>query len=619
MIQNTLEILYTIRKDMTRKSKFKYWSSMIHKLKGKSPGKCLTESKDDDIASVCKPLAAMLCLDEGIRMFKRENSGKSGGMMDVDDEKDMGVVSRIKKLALALMAEASSRESRAWLKNKVPEFERLEAAMKEKERKERKDYAEKQAKERGRSNQNPDGKLFLEPEHAIIRPTDGLTGPEKVAHRVLWRALGLDDKSLPKLEATSDIKRDSKKKPTDFSCVYAEDKALKQAKRFFSSDMTNCNVRTVCAVLTFAQALEDFDWSTYGMPDDQPPLVSLTSLLESQDPSLDLWHLFDFIHQRMKTAKISKLVKSICPGVPVSLVQTALFVQGAWAHTSKTRTGGLPSLGDPRAAVEHVAQLLRQRVYEAKVQTALWQQKIVNDRLKKSSRRGRLVIEQKEFESCHEGLPRTFTVKDMDLLLKITRIRHEKDQKTLGKEKVLDENLDSKKSLAKPLKDKKDAKTGKKDKKDSKTEKKQMDVYAPVCGYIPPQILMTGLLKHRCCWVSCPDYLKCFATKRDLIHGTRVGLFRHISKLFHPERKYVQGLHKVSIAAFRRHRNSKTNFVREVAEYYVKTLMEKSGSGKGRTGYSFGEASIAENGLKARAREHAGLLHDEFMRSGAAI
>jgi hypothetical protein len=42
------------------------------------------------------------------------------------------------------------------------------------------------------------------------------------------------------------------------------------------------------------------------------------------------------------------------------------------------------------------------------------------------------------------------------------------------------------------------------------------------------ELMSSGLLKHHCCYPSCPGFLQSFATATDKLKGTRTGLYKHL-------------------------------------------------------------------------------------------
>lgn len=98
---NLLRIRFTLRARMLRgeeEGNVKYWDTLIAKLSAADFSQHLTEASEDDIGSVAKVLAAMICLSDRLLFFRNARHTSS--------------------LFLALMAETSSRGTRIEVKQK---------------------------------------------------------------------------------------------------------------------------------------------------------------------------------------------------------------------------------------------------------------------------------------------------------------------------------------------------------------------------------------------------------------------------------------------------------------------------------------------------------------------
>jgi len=547
-----------------------YWRGIIEKLSGAHPERHLTETKEDDIASVVKPLGALLCLNQGISLFRRTRASSTSEEMDDGDnaaptegpEEGAGqqyhhINPNVRKLALALLAESTSREARVFVKSKIKAFEE---AKKEEE--------VKKAKRAAADTKKQSGKLQAD-EDFEGDPTLGLAPSHAAAHHILIRALGIS------LSSCTAPKADGEAEPNAADLVHSpafdDEKALRHAKRFFSSKggWTNCSVRSVLASLTFAQALTDFlsrggdgeeggDTAVPGASCDNANrnnlLIVLDRILEKGSAG-DHDALVQYLHRCMAGAKLGRFVRSLAPGHSAKDVQTALFAQGVFAHDSGARKdGNLPTLTDPRKAVEAISQTLRSRVYNARLRKKIAREKAILDNAKKSSRVKRLKIRQSTFLHNHRGLPTLFSHSELDALT--TKLKARYDDNKAKDDKRRDE--DNAKAVAAMTMNTLDGVEDKGDK------------YARiVSSFVPPSLTGSGLLRHRCAWRTCPFYLQSFATKEDLIHGTRVGLFRHLAPLRHPKRLYVGGLHLVAKSSFLRHKGREAPFKREMLEYIL--------------------------------------------------
>mmetsp|Transcript_19174 Transcript_19174/g.47013 ORF Transcript_19174/g.47013 Transcript_19174/m.47013 type:complete len:2489 (+) Transcript_19174:82-7548(+) len=584
-IETVFHILYTLRlhlrasllqnqnngKAGDRKSSNPYWTSMIEKLSGSDPGKHLTEAKGDDINSVVKPLATLCCFEEGLALFARSetHTNTSEHQTQGTNGKKIHMASKAAKLGLALLAEAASREARVFVKSKLPKSvpDRKTSLKKPKKKADTKSSKENDFK---------------------IDAAQGLSTSDAAAHGILIRALGVDIKStvpgVTKL-GQKDIPADK----AELSGAYDESKALRHAQRFFAKGWTNCNVHTVMAVLTFLQALADYDWDNDNDEDSDPDrntnsnndiqskesnierLKRLDALLQSGDP----FRLYNFVSQRLADAKIGRFVRNLAPGVNARAIQTGLFAQGVFAHASAKRKHGLPELSDPTNVVGDIAKELRRREYSAKLLEKAKRMSAEMERVRNANRRVRLKVEQEQFLSTHVGLPEVFGIGQIEELALELKLKHDKDQETNGRNDEGLHDTDRGNAQHKRSTENCDSKSKNEEKKgkDSNRENKR----SPVSCWVPPSLTKSGMLRHRCGWKTCPDYLKCFATKDDLLHGTRFGLFRHLKPLLHPKRLYVGGLHIVGQSFYRRHRNNKEAFIRGMVTYYLSKRASSEG------------------------------------------
>jgi hypothetical protein len=96
--QNMLRLLYTLRRRMlsTADEEGSYWSALLTKLGNTDAARHLTEAPEDDIGSIAKVLACLVCLPERLDAITRPG--------------------HLAELSLALMAEAASRGCRIEVK-----------------------------------------------------------------------------------------------------------------------------------------------------------------------------------------------------------------------------------------------------------------------------------------------------------------------------------------------------------------------------------------------------------------------------------------------------------------------------------------------------------------------
>ncbi len=97
-VQNMFRLLYTLRRRMlsTADDEGSYWTALLSKLENTDAAKHLTEAPEDDIGSIAKVLACIVCLPERLEAISRPG--------------------HLAELSLALMAEAASRGCRIEVK-----------------------------------------------------------------------------------------------------------------------------------------------------------------------------------------------------------------------------------------------------------------------------------------------------------------------------------------------------------------------------------------------------------------------------------------------------------------------------------------------------------------------
>ena len=491
-IETTLHILLHVC-DRVRTSRG-YWDGIVRKLRGTNPAASLTEARGDDISSVIKVLAAILSSEDGIQLASS------------DDNADV---------CLAILAETASREARVYLK--------VEAAR----------SAARAAVAIRVSGQGGSG-------HKAT--PSGLSPTRLAAHRILVKAMGIVPDSV-RAPAPDDEPEPLR---VTHSADFDQKKCLRHSQRFFATLRTNCNVRTVAAAFGFARALAGWAADEEGSNNEvstNPPkgkkrgkvLGRLKRVLTDTPLGGEAeQRLFAAIDDGMRGAKIGRFIRELSTLTESSseeslnprMVQSALFCQGVWAHTSSDRkAGGLRPLTKPLPAIQDIARALRKREYEARV-AAKMKRIQENQRLKKGQARTlRRLEEQRIFMESHSGVPRTFTPETTAAL--------------------------------------------------SQTQDAKSDVVEGAV-FIQPSLTKSGLLRHRCSFPKCPLYLKSFATAEDLVNGTRKGLYTHLAPMFGPKWTYVRALHVVGRGCYARHRGNKAAFIKEMVAYYVSQLPKKS-------------------------------------------
>ena len=81
------------------------------------------------------------------------------------------------------------------------------------------------------------------------------------------------------------------------------------------------------------------------------------------------------------------------------------------------------------------------------------------------------------------------------------------------------------------------------------------------------ELMPSGLLRHHCCFETCPQYMCNMATTRDKQLGTRNGIYRHFKCFFCPDRQYYNGVHNIACTLFRRYRYNRTEFVQACVQH----------------------------------------------------
>ena len=107
-IESIFHIIFTLR-EIIFKGKYKeYWVSMLKKLSLENPAKYMTESEEDDIKSVVKLIAPIICLSDAKKLFNIDKN------LNNNNESE----NRLPEIALSLIAESVSRNARVLLKTK---------------------------------------------------------------------------------------------------------------------------------------------------------------------------------------------------------------------------------------------------------------------------------------------------------------------------------------------------------------------------------------------------------------------------------------------------------------------------------------------------------------------
>jgi hypothetical protein len=197
---------------------------------------------------------------------------------------------------------------------------------------------------------------------------------------------------------------------------------------------------------------------------------------------------------------------------PVKL-QIAMYVQGLRYYSSKARRGGMLSLDDADAVLRGLAQEERLTVYMDRLRQKCKQAAADAQQAWGTRRLARFQFEQQEFLLTHGGeqLPTVFSILQVE---EMNRTRSHNDQ--------------------------------------------LVRTYS-------------GLLRDRCCFPKCPDYLCDLRTAKDRKTGGHLGLNDHLRYLRWPRAgAYLQGMHVQAMSRLHGKRavQDKASFVSEMAEHF---------------------------------------------------
>lgn len=198
--------------------------------------------------------------------------------------------------------------------------------------------------------------------------------------------------------------------------------------------------------------------------------------------------------ERCRDMTMAQFLRRHAPHASAAELQSALYAQALRHHTSKERKEGLPSLLGPSEVLAGLAKVERRLIFEARVQELLRKQRAKGQLQARQERHARLLLEQQAFLAAHAGAPRFFSHKEVAAM-----------------------NV-------------------------ARTADDQLELTA------------SHLLKGRCCFVTCPLYLRDLRTEADKALGTRKGLHRHLSMFLVPRRAYVPGLHLRAMQLWSRHK-----------------------------------------------------------------
>lgn len=345
-IRSMLCLLYTLRMRMTMTSnrnnnsngdegQENYWEALLNKLGLPDVERHLTEAPEDDVGSICKPLAVLLAIPQGSTSFLHNASHMS-------------------HLALALMAEASSRGARIEVK--------MSAA------------------------------------------TDGGGGAVD-AHPLLVKALGITEASCVYPRPLEEPEPKKIQHDDSYDMVVAR----KRSSRFFRRElsMSNCPPTAVLACLHLSRLLNS----------GNAPFSKLSNILEhnSWDPLIE--GIRNSMASATMSTFLRDFVMPD-GGIPLDpqQLQVGLYVQGLRHCTSQTRRLGIPSLRDAASVLRDLARETRAEVYHRRLAVKLKALREIASANHAAVRLQIQVEEQRKFCAAHQRPPRIFTAKEAEAL-----------------------------------------------------------------------------------------------------------------------------------------------------------------------------------------------------------
>lgn len=264
-------------------------------------------------------------------------------------------------------------------------------------------------------------------------------------------------------------------------------------------------------------------------------MIRMALLQGKLDPTSDdtVEKLMQQLWQREISMKA--FVEAVLPGdVSPGAVQAALYVQGLRYHSAKQRRGGLAPLSAPEQILRSLAREQRHLAYLEQLRAKLQSQTSGARHAARSAQR-QLVLSS--FGPTHAGLPRLFNHKDVS----------------------------------------------------------DLNALRPATDQL--ELLPNGLLKHHCCFPSCPQYLQDLRTEKDklaevseqrgrnlVVAQRRHGLFKHLAPMTWVEAGqedgYVPMLHAAAHAALQNQKGkNKQHLLRSIKEQLEKRLERISSSG----------------------------------------
>ncbi|KAJ1549412.1 hypothetical protein HK405_003832 [Cladochytrium tenue] len=333
-------------------------------------------------------------------------------------------------------------------------------------------------------------RILIRSDPRLYTPGGSSRTPADVAQEAIRRALGI----RPIYSENG--------APVDFAADSSYNLATgrRQSGRFFADQRwrTNASPQAVAACLAWARFFAE---RSIGGGGGSP--VHLEDVLRDSDRRAELEQdLVDFAERdggmpeflvRYGTAPDTTAPDATAASEALQLhkdrLQTALYVQGLRYHDSAARRHGVASLADPDAVLRAIAAEERQRLLADELARVARETKGRTAGERKAARLAVQRMAQAKFLAAHGAgcYPRLFNAGEVAEL-----------NQRLGPGEASLELMPG-----------------------------------------------SGLLRHRCCFTGCEEYLVDQATRRDRELGRRNGLFRHLAGYLRPERAraYKPGMH----------------------------------------------------------------------------
>ena len=357
--------------------------------------------------------------------------------------------------------------------------------------------------ERSRSRRHSSGKAFSPGSRSdsggrLQRLCSATSTGEQPYRPLLREALGISRRSCV-------APRPDEQPEPSLSPDHADNFSLAHGRaaswRFFSRSLTNCTPWAVVACLGWSGVMWRWVDSRvlYSAGQGNEP-ATFETLLQDEDCVTDLvTELLEAFGDKPVDGKVGRRISMkrfahdhFPAGVDPMLVQIALYTQGLRYHSSKSRREGLLSLAEPDAILRSLAKEERANVYQdrlaAKHQRLAEIAAETSRGLKREKLRARAILMDMTHGLPH--MPTLFSQQDVD----------------------------------------------------------ELNMKRPPTEQL--ELMPSGLLRHHCCFPSCPSYMQSFATEKDRQLGSRGGIYRHLAHFQVPDRRYWPGLHAIAVSTF---------------------------------------------------------------------